>query len=1648
MKLKKSLAVLIIYLGVGAAIFGMASYMRMARGAEAETGAATSGTPATPAPATPAASASPAAAVRPRFSLSTNRAYGTNEKARLYVNYQGIGTLDFRVYRVRDPFKFFSQLNNPHQMGEEDQGSVGEVASRMAGKTSFLEKIRSFKRSIYYSVKDYFRSQLRRETRTAFNDKYRSDEQLPINMADFARVPLLNPDQLVGSWRQVLSPLENDYDTRMVTLGKRDPGIYLVEAVNGDLRAYTIAVVTDLTIVEKTTQDGDLLIYTVDRKSGEPRDNVKVQVIRQGKMLAEGASDKDGVLRTKIQQDAKPKPQTPAEDRDVEAEIENEQQHDYLIMAGRKDEFAVSDLSSYLFGWNRDYEGGDSMSDMTHYIYTDRPVYRPNQKVYFKGILRRLGEGGYELPESRTMSVAIADPDGTEIQKKDIQLSARGTFSGDVDIAANARLGSYNIIVKAGDREAARSYFEVAEYKKPEYKVNVSTPDQYVATGRATKFTIDARYFFGEPVRNADVKYYIYRSRYYHWWWQSDEDGMDAGEGEGEDESDDADYGFGNDMVKEGTGKLDAQGRMVVDFTVPQPDAKDPRDYRYRLEAQVTDSARRTIDGKAGFVGTRGRYVSYAWPERYVYYQNDTAKIKVKTADYEGRPVSARVTLKFIEVKYEKVEKDDNGYKYFQYNPIRTELSSAEVTTNSQGEASYDYRVPIVGFIDINTIVDDNGRKIPSNGGYIYATDRQKGWADMAYRDSGSIKLVPDKKSYQPGETAHVLAMLPTEKSHLLVTTELAKVIDARHVYSEGRAVVIDVPIKENFSPNVFLSVTYVRDGEMYEQSKSLNVPSKSKFLQIEVLPDKKQYKPRDPASYTLIARNADGTPAPGVELSLGLVDEAIYSVRPDTTGDIRRAFYGTRYSRVSTNFSSAFNFTGYSGTKQMQLARNKRSYQLADFKNESQYAEPTIRKEFKDTAFWQPDVVTGADGKATVKLTLPDNLTTWRATARAVSADLKVGSKIDKILSRKDLILRLETPRFMAEGDVVTVSGVVHNYLDAEKVTQVELKVTGANLLDKAQQTITIDKQGEQRIDWRISATQIGNVTLLATAKTNSESDGVELPLSVIPVGLKQTVGNSAAISEESAEKVFNLNLPANANSQARSLRIEAAPSIAGSLFGALDYLTGYPYGCTEQTMSSFLPNVIVAQTLKEVKTASIRASNDLPAKVARGLDRLSDYQHTDGGWGWWKSDKTDPFMTAYVVDGLSLARRAGFGVNNYMLEHGRGKIAQLLETGKLEDGRLIDPESRAYLVYALVSSGEADGKFVEDLFNRRGDLQPYGRALLALSLKIKGDQGRARQVAGDIERSAKVSEYDAHWESKRRPMLDFFEEADLEATAFSIKALSQINPQSPLLPKAARWLVGNRRNGYFWESTKHTAFAIYALTDYVRLSKELSPDYTVEVWLNGEQVLTKRVTAAEASSGQSFVIERKDNSLASANQIRVVKRGTGVLYASASLNYFTRDENIAAQATQNLNITREYMRLRVTENNVKAQWTIEPLSGELRSGDLIVSKLRLQGSRARYLMIEDPIPAGCEQVERVSGINLDYSEGRWSDWYSSREFRDQRTVIFVDYFDGDATFQYALRVLVPGEFKVGPARAELMYQPAVQANTSNLRLNILDRK
>src|SRR5687768_16914056 len=413
---------------------------------------------------------------KPFFSLHTSRTYATTDRARVWVNHRGVESLDFRVYKVKDPVKFFRGLDNPHQVGEDEEAEVGKTVEK---KPTFLERLRAFKSWGFGHVKTYVRQQLQNQSRKGFNQSFRPEEddtsnRTPLNVAtDFARVPLLNPDQMVSSWREKLPPLEDVYDRRMISLGKREPGVYLVEAVHNELRAFGILIVTDIATVQKTSRDGSMLVYAVERGTGKPLSGVNVLVVRQKKDLTTGATDGQGLLKLKVVEKKPPAAEGEEEageeadaEGDAPAEEEAATSDSYLVMASRGADFAISDLDSYYFG-GYDGEEGVAAAELTSLVYTDRPVYRPEQKVFFKGVLRERTEDGYRLPGSKTVTVTVTDQEGSNIFEQELPLSTRGAFGGELDLPEETPLGYYSINASVGD-SAANASFEVQEYKKPE----------------------------------------------------------------------------------------------------------------------------------------------------------------------------------------------------------------------------------------------------------------------------------------------------------------------------------------------------------------------------------------------------------------------------------------------------------------------------------------------------------------------------------------------------------------------------------------------------------------------------------------------------------------------------------------------------------------------------------------------------------------------------------------------------------------------------------------------------------------------------------------------------------------------------------------------------------------------------------------------------------------------------------------------------------------------------------------------------------------------------------------------------------------------------------------------------------------------------
>jgi uncharacterized protein YfaS (alpha-2-macroglobulin family) len=1482
----------------------------------------------------------------PYFSLNSNATFSPGEKATITVTAQAVRSLDFRLYRVENASEFLSQLPDAH--------SFGNRTSALPRERTPLERFAGWKRKL--------RANLQQSVRAQFSDTAKSQwrarsEPAPIPAKDstakgtsYAALPVLNEKQLLKSWRENVTTRDM-YSQQTVDIPVATPGLYLVEAAANNLRAYTIVSVSQMAVLTKT-QPGQAWARVVDRISGRALAGVDVEFRSAQKSHAKTKTDENGF-----------------------AKFSAEDSSDVFALATRGQDVAFDALSEYALGRRRSER-------LFGYVYTERPVYRPGHKVFFKAVLRQQAEFGYNLFPAGEVEAEVTDSDGKTLFRRSLAVSKFGTVHGELELPVTASLGYYALRIKGGESNAYGS-FNVEEYKKPEYEVKIKASQPRVVQGESVTATIQARYYFGEPVKGAKVKYTVRRAPYYPYWYEPDD--ADSGYQQTEEDSSGGDF-FSGEQGEEKQATLNDNGELEVTLPTPVID----RDYLFRIEARVMDEGNREVTGYGMVTATRGNYMVLVRADRYVASPGQNMSFTVTTKDYDGKPVSADFRAEL---------------RRWVYRSENKTISSTTGRTAADGTGKVSFTLPEAGsFILEVTSRSPQGRDI-KNTEWVWVSGAYSGGAAEE-----TLKIVSDKKKYAPGDTAKLMVITGEPDVDAWVTTEHRGVVQSQAVRAkDSGGFTVDIPIKSEYQPNVTVKVSFLKRSQLFEGEIRLRVPPVEKQLDLSVSPAKSEFKPGEPARYDILAKDSKGNPVQA-ELSLGVVDEALYAVQRDTQETPLSAFYGNVYSEVNSSTSLSYYFNGQAGTRAMRLAQLRPS--LGQLKPD-RVGDPRVRKAFPDTAFWVADLVTNAQGKGSVEFAFPDALTQWRATARAFTADTKVGFALNRVTVRKNLLLRTVTPRFLMEGDKVSIGVIVQNYLSSAKQAKVSLQASGVDLLDGAERTVTVDSKGSQKVEFRVRVKRGAESTLTAKAITDEESDAIEIPLPVKPYGTLLSNGASGALAKSESAKA-TLRAPGDN----RFVEISVSPSLAGSLFGALEYLSTFPYGCTEQTMSSFLPNLTVTRALDQLGVRARINREDLQKKVNAGLERLYDYQHADGAWGWWKNDDSHPFMTAHVLRGLKEAKSLGYPVSDDALRRAQQWLA-----AEFRRQNQTLPDLRAYIAYSLGRKED-----IEEVWSSRARMTSYGLAFLGLALDEAKDP-RALEVAQSLESAAKQNAAEAWWPGERDPLLDFPNDITSEITSYTLKLLSRQRPNSPLLPKAATWLVLHKDQGEWWNSTKQTAMVIYGLIDYLKTSKELKPNIEVQVKLNGKTVLTKEFAEADINALAPQVVKLP---AMESNDVEISVNGEGRVYWNAQAKYYSGDENRTVSGGGPMSVSREYFRLAPRESAGVTSFALEPLSGDIKPGDAIAVLVSIQAKDRKYLLIEDPIPAGFELVTNDNTYNLQGKPAWWRYSWAQREYRDDRAAFFrTYYYDNDSQFFYVLKAVNPGKFRVPPSRLQPMYEP-----------------
>jgi len=1215
----------------------------------------------------------------------------------------------------------------------------------------------------------------------------------------------------------------------------------------------------------------------------------------------------------------------------------------------------------------------------------------------------------YTVPRGVPVALEIRDPSGERVLQARHQASPRGSFWGRAELNPEAPAGVYSLIATVG-RERHTAEFVVAAYRKPEFTVTVKPDKERCLPGQRVRMTVEASYFFGAPVAGAKVRWFTFHGPD----WSSlyaDPEEMEDDQGPPPSLRDWVEeYGASG---PEGTAVLDENGRAVIEFPVRLPeDAEVQTDELYTASVTVIEDSGREVgaDGRVRVVP--GDFRLRLDPDGWLAAPGQQKLFTVTAVDYQGRPVPATpVGL-------------DSGYVSWDPRSRATRwepAGSAQATTDPRGTARVPITPPRTGELRVTaTATDPGGRTIRARD-YVSVASDDGGDLGTEYAD---LSLSTDRRRYQAGQTARILINAAHTGQTVLLTVEGSRVHRRMLVPMRARSVVVQIPVLPQYGPNVFVSGCYVRGKRFSRSEATLRVaqPEKRLRVAIETLPTAPGGTPahgpwRPGARITYRVRTSDhrGRPVPA-ELSFALVDEAIYSLREDSPDALRQRFYPRRHNAVQTDYSFAVEYLG-----------------------DADKAEPriTARRRFPDTAYWNPVLATDQRGLTTVSLTLPDSLTTWRATAVAHTGDTALGRAIHRAVVSKEFFVRLEAPRFLAQHDHGRLLALVHNNTAARQTALVRIRPGSLRLLGPDTATLEIPPGAVGQAQFPVAAADLAHAAVRLTAWTPRQpdgsqlADGIETTIPVRPHGRERIQALAGEITPRRPETEV-LRLDPSAIPSASRLTIRITPSPAASVAGAVQYLVDYPYGCTEQTLSRFLPALLVEALPDRAGLAPQRAAH-IPAIARAGLYRLYKLQHPSGAWGWWQHDEDDAWMTAYALYGLAAARSQGLPVSAQVLQ--RGARAALEMAGKTPDS------TRAFLLYAaaLAGSPRAAGA-------RRATLSAAATApALAWTILLNralGEPGHAAlrtpRLVRELLRQATAQDGLLHWE-----LDDPRQEWDSEmATAVSLMALLAADSADPVAPQVLRWFM-SRRTGAGWTSTRATAFVLAALARYLGHGRGTSAAGVVTVRLNGQLLQTISLTA---NAREPEVVLRVPASRLRRDKNDVVLERTGgttPIFYAVELRQTVAQENIPADAPPGFSVRRAFYRL-VPQRTADGRWRLapKPTENRMRQGDRIRVQLRITVPRdMACVLIEDPFPAGCEPSDR--GEVDDPND--WTDWWAATDVRDDRVAFFARRLPrGEHVIEYNLRAQSPGVYHTLPALVQPMYSPAIRAESAESRVEI----
>lgn len=1378
-----------------------------------------------------------------------------------------------------------------------------------------------------------------------------------------------------------------------------------------------------------------------------------------------------------------------------------------LLLARKGDDTAFLPERSDWWGDESAWVRREAGEELRWYVFDDRKMYRPGEEVSVKGWLRRVGEGrggdvGPLAGAADAVNFTLNDSQGNEIMKGSARLNALGGFDAKMKLPATMNLGYASMRLEAaggngaGSNRAHQHTFQVQEFRRPEFEVSAQSSEGPFYVGGYAQATVAASYYAGGGLPNAEVNWRVTAQQtqftppnrgdytFGKWvpWWERP-----------------GRYGSASpDNSQTFKGVTDAAGKHVlrIDFDSANP----PLPSTVTAEASVTDVNRQAWTSSTTMLVHPSQLYVGLKSERLFVDEGQPLVVSSIVSDVDGKLIAGRdvrMRAALLEWKYTKGQ-----WSQVESKPEECDVKSsdADVKCTFKPKAGGVYRVTA-------RVLDDRERPNESELTLWVAGGKQPPQRGV---EQQKVELIPDRKDYGAGDTAEILVQSPFTPAEGLLTLRRSGLVRTERFHMDGPSHKLRIPIEEAYTPNIHVQVDLVGaavrtndEGEPDESLEkrpafasgeiNLSVPPLARKLQVTATPREKALEPGGETSVSVEVKDASGRGVQGSELAVVVVDEAVLALSGYKLEDPLSVFYAERGADVTDYHlrkdvvlrdpgdielregGGAPGGGGGGGRANMQATRAglaapspveapkavarkakrngnadtfARAEMEADAPEEDEAQQAIrLRSDFNALAVFAPSVTTDAQGRAEVKVKVPDNLTRYRVMAVSVAGGKQFGSGESSITARQPLMVRPSAPRFLNFGDRFELPVVVQNQTDKPAEVDVAVRAANAEFTDGQGRRVRIPANDRVEVRFPAAASRVGKATFQVGVASGRFADAAQVEL---PVWTPATTEAFATYGELDASGaiVQPVKAPSNVFKQFGGLEVQTSSTQLQALTDAVLYLVAYPYECSEQLSSRVLAVAALRDVLTAFKAEGMPKPEEMKAAVARDIKRLEGMQNDDGGFGFWRRGDQDwPYLGVHVAHALTRAKEKGYDVPQSMLDRSKSYLRSIESHIPKRYGRDARNSIIAYALYVRARMGDADAPRARKLILDNGLEKLPLEAVGWLLPTLAADKSSAANVAAIhtlLDNRAEETAATAHFVTSYADDDYLLLRSNRRADGVILEALIGDQPASDLIPKIARGLLANRTKGR-WENTQENAFVLLALDRYFNTYEKATPDFVARAWLGdayaGEQQFKGRSTDRQQFDVPMSYIAQKGEG--STQNLVIQKEGAGRLYYRIGMQYAPSSLKLAA-ADYGFVVERKYEAAgdpSDVRRDADGTWRI-------KAGAKVRVKLTLVAPTRRYhVALTDPLPAGLEAMNpalAVTGsvpdenteVNAANSRFGWwwwmRPWFEHQNLRDERAEAFTSLlWEGVYDYTYFARATTPGAFVVPPPKAEEMYHP-----------------